>query len=68
MLILLQSKPNDILEACFTASEKALDIPRMLEVGDLIDIEKPDEHSVMAYISAHYHVFSTPMPRLSLIH
>ncbi len=43
------------MEAAFTASAE-LGIPRMLEISDLVGIDKPDEQSVMAYISAHYHV------------
>lgn len=51
----IQENPSEVLEICFNVSEKFLDIPRMLEVSDLVDIEKPDEQSIMAYISAHYH-------------
>lgn len=45
-----------MLEECFAASEKHLGIPRMLEISDLVGLEKPDDHSVMTYISAHYQV------------
>jgi hypothetical protein len=52
----LQENPSAVLEQCFAASEKNLDIPRMLEISDLVGLEKPDDHSVMTYISAHYQV------------
>ena len=52
----LQDNPSAVLEECFAASEKNLDIPRMLEISDLVGVEKPDDHSILTYISAHYQV------------
>eukprot|EP01100_Stratorugosa_tubuloviscum_P003200 TRINITY_DN1760_c0_g1_i1.p1 TRINITY_DN1760_c0_g1~~TRINITY_DN1760_c0_g1_i1.p1 ORF type:complete len:1545 (+),score=896.95 TRINITY_DN1760_c0_g1_i1:60-4637(+) len=45
------------LQLAFDVAETALDIPKLLEVEDMVDI-KPDERSVMTYISQFYHVFS----------
>lgn len=45
------------LDAAFTACEK-LGIPRLLEVEDLTKVAKPDEHSVMTYVSELFKLFS----------
>jgi len=46
------------LQLAFDIAEKHLDIPKMLDVGDMLDVPKPDERSVMVYIAAYFHVFS----------
>jgi hypothetical protein len=35
----------------------------MLEISDLVGIEKPDDHSVMTYISAHYQVWDNKIKK-----
>jgi len=46
------------LELAFNVAEKSLDIPRLLEVEDLV-AERPDERSVMTYISEFFHRFAS---------
>jgi actinin alpha len=46
------------LQLAFDIAEKHLDIPKMLDVSDMLDVPKPDERSVMTYIAAYFHVFS----------
>jgi len=54
-------KQNDAqnLELAFSVAEKNLDIPRLLEVEDLTGTERPDERSVMTYISEFFHRFAS---------
>jgi len=54
-------KENDAanLELAFSVAEKHLDIPRLLEVEDITGTERPDEHSVMTYISEFFHRFAS---------
>ncbi|XP_039253856.1 alpha-actinin-1-like [Styela clava] len=55
---LSKEDPRRNLETAFEVAEKHLDIPRMLDPEDLIDIAKPDERAVMTYVSCYYHAFS----------
>ncbi|OBZ87009.1 Alpha-actinin-like protein 1 [Choanephora cucurbitarum] len=41
----------------FEAAKK-LNIPQLLDVEDVCDIEKPDERSVMTYVAEYFHAFS----------
>ncbi|CAH8480705.1 unnamed protein product [Heterobilharzia americana] len=54
------SKDNPIhnLNYAFDVAEKHLDIPRMLDAEDMVNTIRPDERSVMTYISAYYHAFA----------
>eukprot|EP01100_Stratorugosa_tubuloviscum_P003201 TRINITY_DN1760_c0_g1_i3.p1 TRINITY_DN1760_c0_g1~~TRINITY_DN1760_c0_g1_i3.p1 ORF type:complete len:254 (+),score=115.12 TRINITY_DN1760_c0_g1_i3:60-764(+) len=45
------------LQLAFDVAETALDIPKLLEVEDMI-YTKPDECSVMTYLSQLYHILS----------
>jgi actinin alpha len=47
------------LETAFRVAEKDLDIPRLLDVADMLDVPKPDERSVITYVSMYYHVFAS---------
>ncbi|CAH8478147.1 unnamed protein product [Schistosoma turkestanicum] len=51
-------EPFENLNLAFDVAEKHLDIPRMLDPGDLVNSRKCDERSVMAYLSSYYHLFS----------
>lgn len=46
------------LQLAFNVAEKDLGIPQLLDVEDVLDVPKPDERSVMAYVAQYYHVFS----------
>lgn len=47
---------KDNLETAFAAAEK-LGIPRLLDVADLL-VDRPDERSVMTYVSEFFHRFA----------
>lgn len=49
------SDPEECLETAFSVAEEHLDIPRLLEVRDIVDMPKPDEHSVITYVSEYFH-------------
>ena len=45
------------LELAFSVGEKELAIPRLLDVEDML-VDKPDERSVMTYVSEFFHRFA----------
>ncbi|KAK0409449.1 hypothetical protein QR680_004544 [Steinernema hermaphroditum] len=49
--------PLHNLNLAFDIAEKHLDIPKMLDAEDLVYQQKPDEKSVMTYVSCFYHAF-----------
>ncbi|XP_072171139.1 alpha-actinin, sarcomeric-like isoform X2 [Diadema setosum] len=55
---LRKDDPYHNLELAFSVAEKHLDIPRMLDPEDLINTARPDDKSIMTYVSAYYHAFS----------
>ncbi|BFZ12083.1 hypothetical protein BsWGS_15122 [Bradybaena similaris] len=55
---LSRDNPLENLNTAFDIAEKYLDIPRMLDPEDMVNSAKPDERSVMAYVSSYYHAFS----------
>lgn len=55
---LSKDNPIENLNTAFDIAEKHLDIPRMLDAEDMVNSVKPDERSVMAYVSSYYHAFS----------
>lgn len=55
---LTRDNPLENLNTAFDVAEKYLDIPRMLDAEDMVNSVKPDERSVMAYVSSYYHAFS----------
>jgi len=46
------------LQLAFNVAENSLGIAQLLDVEDIVDI-KPDERSVITYLSQFYHVFAT---------
>jgi len=46
------------LELAFDVAEKHLGIPRLLDVEDLTNVAKPDERSIMTYVSEYFHCFA----------
>jgi len=46
------------LELAFSVAEKHLGIARLLDIEDLTQVAKPDERSVMTYVSEYFHCFS----------
>lgn len=55
---LSKDNPLENLNTAFDVAEQHLDIPRMLDPEDMVNSAKPDERSVMAYVSSYYHAFS----------
>ena len=51
------SKPEEKLDAAFTACEN-LGVPRLLEVEDLTEVDRPDDKAVMTYVSELFKLFS----------
>lgn len=46
------------LELAFSVAEKELGIPRLLDIEDLVDVARPDERSVITYVSEYFHCFA----------
>jgi len=46
------------LALAFDVAEKHLNIPKLLDVEDIIDVAKPDERSIMTYVAQYFHAFS----------
>lgn len=54
---LSKDNPQHNLQLAFDVAAKHLDIPALLDVEDMIG-DKPDEKSVITYVSEYYHYFS----------
>ncbi|XP_072187396.1 alpha-actinin-2 isoform X9 [Excalfactoria chinensis] len=39
-------------------AEKHLDIPKMLDAEDVVNTARPDERTIMTYVSCYYHAFA----------
>lgn len=46
------------LEQAFTVADKKLGIPRLLDVEDVADVIRPDEKSMITYLSQYYQKFN----------
>lgn len=53
-----KSNCRENLEKAFEVAEKSLNIPKLLDVEDFVDVPKPDERSVMTYVAQYFHAFS----------
>ena len=55
---LRKDDPLHNLNLAFEIAEKHLDIPKMLDASEMVEMAKPDERAVMTYVSCYYHAFS----------
>jgi hypothetical protein len=46
------------MNLAFDIAAKSLNIPKLLDAEDLMDLAKPDERSVMTYVAQYFHAFS----------
>eukprot|EP01094_Clydonella_sp_ATCC50884_P024653 TRINITY_DN6252_c0_g1_i2.p1 TRINITY_DN6252_c0_g1~~TRINITY_DN6252_c0_g1_i2.p1 ORF type:complete len:1140 (-),score=632.07 TRINITY_DN6252_c0_g1_i2:233-3508(-) len=56
---LSKDNPRENLELAFSVAEEKLNIPRLLDAEDLVDVPRPDERSVMTYVSEYFHCFAS---------
>jgi len=56
---LTKADPLTNLQTAFDVMEKEYDIPQLLDAQDIVEMPKPDEMSVMAYVSLYYHAFQS---------
>jgi Ca2+-binding EF-hand superfamily protein len=47
------------LELAFRVADESLGITRLLDIEDLVDVARPDERSVMTYVSMYFHCFAS---------
>lgn len=53
-----RNNAREMLEHAFSVADHRLSIPPLLDADDLL-LEKPDERSVMTYVAAYYHYFTS---------
>ncbi|KAL2213460.1 alpha-actinin, sarcomeric [Sarocladium strictum] len=46
------------MQLAFDIAQKEIGIPKLLDVEDVCDVQKPDERSLMTYIAYWFHAFS----------
>jgi len=46
------------LQLAFDIADKEFGIPKLLDPHDIVDLAKPDERSIITYVSLYYHYFS----------
>lgn len=56
---LTKENARENLQMAFDIMEKEYDIPQLLDAADIVEMPKPDEMSVMAYVSLYYHAFQS---------
>jgi len=67
---LLPGQAQRNCQLAFSIAEKELDIPSLLDAGDMETSDKLDKRSILTYLSQFYHKFShetPPMPLPSII-
>merc|ERR1712130_329071 len=47
------------LNLAFDVAKEHLDVPRLLDAEDIVDMPRPDERSIMTYVAQLYQVFSS---------
>jgi spectrin beta len=52
------------LNNAFDVADKRLDIARLLDAED-VDVNRPDEKSIITYVSMYYHYFSKQKAELT---
>lgn len=55
------------LEHAFDVAENALGIARLLDAED-VDVDKPDERSIMTYVAQFLHKYPEPKVSLTTTH
>jgi len=55
---IIQERCRQELELAFDVAEQSLGISRLLDVSDITDSPKPDERSIMTYVSEYFHCFA----------
>ena len=60
------SKSYENCHTAFSLAEEMLDIPALLEAGDMVTMQEVDTRSVITYLAQFYHKFNklTPQPAL----
>lgn len=55
---LKKDDPITNLNTAFEVAEKYLDVPKMLDAEEIVNTPKPDERSIMTYVSSYYHALA----------
>lgn len=55
---LVKENPVENLNLAFEVAECHLDIPKMLDADEIDSSVRPDEKSIMTYVSSYYHAFA----------
>ncbi|KAI9312793.1 actinin-like protein [Dichotomocladium elegans] len=53
------NNPEENTKLAFDIAENYLNIPKLLDVEDVCNIDKPDERSIMTYVAQYFHAFSS---------
>jgi len=56
---LKKENAKENLQLAFDIAEQHLGIAKLLDVEDIVDVPRPDEHSMITYIAQFYHAFSS---------
>jgi len=56
---LSKANARENLELAFNVAEKSLGITRLLDPEDILNVPKPDERSIMTYVSEYFHCFAS---------
>jgi Ca2+-binding EF-hand superfamily protein len=56
---LSKANARENLELAFSVAENSLGISRLLDPEDIINTPKPDERSIMTYVSEYFHCFAS---------